>query len=326
LKKMIPADKLWPINDVWNYHCAEHEYSDLSLFLNAFNHRYGAAKSVEEFAFKAQAANYEAIRPMFEAFGANKPRTTGVVQWMLNGAWPKLYWQLYDYYLMPTGAFYGAKKASQPQNLVYDYANRGIVLVNDTLADLRGQTAQITLLDADSKPVFSKKVPAVVAANASAKLLELPALAATSPIYFLDLKLRAANGKVIADNFYWLSSKPDVLDPEKSTEPFMPNKSFADLTTLNKLLPTKVKVASSWQAGRGQVTLSNTSDKVAFFIELQLNKGDGGDPVLPVLWDDNYVSLLPGESKTIKVTFAEADLGGAKPQLATTGWNAEFVR
>jgi exo-1,4-beta-D-glucosaminidase len=72
--------------------------------------------------------------------------------------------------------------------------------------------------------------------------------------------------------------------------------------------------------------LTNTSDKVAFFIEMQLNKGDTSDPVLPVLWDDNYVSLLPGETKTIKATFAEADLGGAKPKLAVTGWNAEFVK
>jgi exo-1,4-beta-D-glucosaminidase len=327
LKKMIPADKLWPpTNDVWNYHCAEHEYSDLKLFLNAFDKRYGAAKSVEEFAFKAQAANYEAIRPMFEAFGANKPQATGVVQWMLNGAWPKLYWQLYDYYLMPTGAFYGAKKGSQPENLVYDYSNGGIFLVNDTLADLRGRTAQITLLDVDSKPVFSKKLPAPMAANAAGKLLDLPALDKKSSLYFLDLKLRGPSGKVISENFYWLSSTPDVLDPEKSTEPFMPNKSFADLTALNKLGTTKVKLVSSWQASRGQVTMTNTSDKVAFFIELQLNKGDTTDPVLPVLWDDNYVSLLPGETKTIKASFADADLGGAKPKLAVTGWNAEFVK
>ena len=141
LKKMLPADKLWPINEVWNFHCAEHEYSDLSLFLDAYNHRYGAAHSVEEFAFKSQAASYEAMRPMFEAFGANKPRATGVIQWMLNAAWPKLYWQLYDYYLMPTGAFYGTRKGSQPQTLVYSYADRSVTLVNDTLSPLRGRNS-----------------------------------------------------------------------------------------------------------------------------------------------------------------------------------------
>jgi exo-1,4-beta-D-glucosaminidase len=326
LKKMIPADKLWPINDFWNFHCAEHEYSDLSLFLNAFNHRYGAARGVEEFAFKSQAASYEAMRAMFEAFGAAKPRTTGIIQWMLNGAWPKLYWQLYDYYLMPTGAFYGARKSSQPHNVVYDYATRAITLVNDTLAPVRNASLQVTLLDAASKPVLSKRLPASVAANAAARLFDLPALDGTSPVYFLDLKLHGPGGRVIAENFYWLSPKPDVLDMDKYTEPFVPNKSFTDFTALNALPPAKVKVASSFAGGKGQVTLTNTSDKVAFFIELQLNKGETRDPVLPVLWEDNYVSLLPGETKTIKASFAPADLQGTTPALAVNGWNLAAVR
>jgi exo-1,4-beta-D-glucosaminidase len=327
LKRVIPAEKLWPpTNDVWNYHCAEHEYSDLKLFLNAFDHRYGATKSVEELAFKAQASNYEAMRAMFEAFGANKPRTTGLIQWMLNASWPKLYWQLYDYFLTPTGAFYGARKGSQPQHLSYDPSGRGIYLVNDTLAALPNATVQVTLLDVGSKPAFQKKQKASVDANGALKVLELPALDAKSPTYFLDLKLKSAGGKLLSQNFYWLSPKPDVLDPAKSTEPFMPNKSFADFTALNGLPAAKVKVASRWSKDGGQVTLANTSDKVAFFIELQLNKGESKDPVLPVRWDDNYVSLLPGESKTIKVAYADADLGGAKPSLAVQGWNLELAK
>jgi exo-1,4-beta-D-glucosaminidase len=325
LKKMIPADKLWPVNELWNYHCAEHEYSDLTLMMKAFDARYGAAKNVEEFAFKAQASNFEAMRAMFEAFGANKPRTTGLIQWMLNAAWPKLYWQLYDHYLMPNGAFYGARKASQPQNLVYDPAARGIYLVNDTLAALRDRTVQVTLLDVNSKPVFQKKVKAAVDANGAVKVLELPALDGKSPAYFLDLKLRGAQG-IISENFYWLSPKADVLDPEKSTEPFMPNKSFADFTAFNTMPAAKVKVTSKWKAGGGEVTLANTSDKVAFFIELQVNRGPGDEPVVPVLWSDNYVSLLPGEHKTLKVGFADGDLKGTKPALAVKGWNLDLAK
>ena len=327
LKKILPADKLWPpTNEVWNYHCAEHEYSDLKLFLNAFDHRYGATKTVEELAFKTQAASYEAMRAMFEAFGANKPRTTGLIQWMLNASWPKLYWQLYDYYLSPTGAFYGARKGSQPQHLSYDPSGRSVYLVNDTLAALKGATVQVTLLDAASKPAFQTKQKASVDANAAAKVLELPALDARSGVYFLDLKLKNAQGKLVSQNFYWLSPKPDVLDPEKSTEPFMPNKSFADFTAVNSLPKAKVKVTSAFKANGGQVTLANTSDKLAFFIELQVTKGATQDPVLPVRWEDNYVSLLPGESKTLKVAYADADLGGAKPALGVQGWNVEVAK
>jgi exo-1,4-beta-D-glucosaminidase len=131
---VIPADKLWPpTNEMWNYHCAEHEYSDLKLFLNAFDHRYGPTKTVEELAFKSQAASYEAMRAMFEAFGANKPRTTGPhpvdAQRLLAEALLAALRLLPD----PTGAFYGARKGSQPQHLAYDPAGRGIYLVNDTL-------------------------------------------------------------------------------------------------------------------------------------------------------------------------------------------------
>jgi exo-1,4-beta-D-glucosaminidase len=322
LRKMLPPDKLWPINEAWSFHCAEHEYSDLSLFLNAFNHRYGQARSVEEFAYKAQAASYEAMRAMFEAFGAHKPRTTGVIQWMLNGAWPKLYWQLYDYFLMPTGAFYGARKGSQPQTLVYDYADRGVYLVNDTLGAVRG-AAQVTVLDLAGKTVVSRQAAASVGANAATRLLELPPLDTGSPVYFLSLRLRGPQGQAVADNFYWLSSKPDVLDPAHNTEPYMPNKSFADFTALADLPPAKVKLTSAFQRGGGQVTLTNSSDKLAFFLELQLNRGDSKEPVAPVFWDDNYLSLLPGESRTVTVRFADADLRGAQPTVALTGWNLD---
>jgi exo-1,4-beta-D-glucosaminidase len=106
----------------------------------------------------------------------------------------------------------------------------------------------------------------------------------------------------------------------------MPNKSFADFTAVNSLPTAKVKVTSALKSNGGQVTLANTSDKLAFFIELQVTKGQGADPVLPVRWEDNYVSLLPGESKTLKVAYADADLGGAKPALAVQGWNLEVVK
>jgi exo-1,4-beta-D-glucosaminidase len=325
LKKMLPDDKLWPINDVWNFHCAEREYADLSLFLNAFEHRYGKVKNIGEFAFKAQASNYEAMRAMFDAFGAAKPASTGVIQWMLNAGWPKLYWQLFDYYLMPNGAFYGARKASQPENLVYTPADRSVYLVNDTLADLRDRKVEISLLDVDSKPVFETHLDASVGPNASRKLLKLPALGPKSGVYFLDLMLTASDGKWISDNFYWLSSKPDVLKESEDDWDYTPNKAFADFRALGSLPVAKVEVRSTCQSGVCEARLTNTSDHVAFFLELQVNKGATKEPVLPVFWSDNYVSLLPHESRALRATFAEADLAGAAATVSVMGWNAEFA-
>ena len=114
LKKMLPKKDLWPIDSVWNYHCGKNEFGNLDRYLNVFDKRYGKASSVEEFAMKSQMSNYEAMRPMFESFGVNKFNSTGVIQWMFNSAFPEMYWQLFDSYLMPNGAFYGAMKGCQP--------------------------------------------------------------------------------------------------------------------------------------------------------------------------------------------------------------------
>ena len=150
LKKMIPTDQLWPMGESWNYHCGRYEFADLSRFNAAINARYGAPANLEEFDVKAQAMNYELIRPMFEAFQVNKKHATGVIQWMLNAAWPKMYWQLYDYYLMPNGAFYGTQKACQPLNLIYNYGDNQVYFVNDHLHAVDNLQARIRIYDIQS--------------------------------------------------------------------------------------------------------------------------------------------------------------------------------
>ena len=112
VKKMIPEDHLWPIDDYWNFHCGRNEFVRLDRYQKAIDKRFGKSNNVEEFVRKAQVINYELMRPQFEAFSAHRYNATGVIQWMLNSSWPEMYWQLFDSYLMPNGAFYGAKKSS----------------------------------------------------------------------------------------------------------------------------------------------------------------------------------------------------------------------
>ena len=132
LRKMMPEDKLWPINDVWDFHCSRGMFKDLKRYNEAMDKRLGPAKDLEDYLRKAQFLNYEAMRAMFEAFVANKHKATGVIQWMYNSAWPKLWWQLYDYYLQPNGAFYGARKAGEPVHILYNYGNQEIAAVNSS--------------------------------------------------------------------------------------------------------------------------------------------------------------------------------------------------
>ena len=326
LRRMLPPEKLWPINDTWNFHCGRFEFGNLDLYVKAFNARYGAASSAEDFTFKAQAANYEAMRAMYEAFGANQPKATGVVQWMLNGAWPKFYWQLYDYFLMPNGAFYGARKGSQPLSVVYHYGEKAVVVVNDTREIRRNVSVRARIYGADSALLSEQTIQSTCQPNSAQRLLDLKGLDVQGSIRFLDLRLLDASGKLLADNFYWLSSKSDLLDEAKTTWVTTPNRSFADFTALGQLPPATVDVQVEKRERLGRdwewsLTLTNPTDKIAFFLELGLVRERTGEPVLPVFWNDNYVSLLPHERKVLSVRFAEADLQGGKPRVMLTGWN-----
>ena len=81
---------------------------------------------------------YEGERAMFEAYGRNKYTATGVIQWMLNNAWPSLIWHLYDFYLRPGGGYFGTKKANEPLHVQYSYDDRSIAVVNSPLPKLPG--------------------------------------------------------------------------------------------------------------------------------------------------------------------------------------------
>ena len=325
LKKMIPEGHLWPVDEVWNYHCARGEFNTLDRYLEAMTKRYGKPKDLDDFVRKAQVANYEAMRAMFEAFAAHRPVATGVIQWMLNAAWPKLYWQLYDYYLMPNGAFYGAKKASRPVHILYHPQNDGIYVINDRLGPFSGGKAHIRVLNLQSREIFKEVKDVEVGPNTAAQIASLPAINGLAPVYFLDLKLADNAGGLVAENFYWLSTKKDVMN-YPATEWFVtPIREFADFTALERLPLVTLKIISGFdQAGADQqvrVTLQNQTDAIAFFVHLSVVGRQSGMAVLPIYWEDNYISLLPGESKTLSASFSPTDLRGEEPVLVVEGWN-----
>ncbi|RLD13567.1 glycoside hydrolase family 2, partial [candidate division KSB1 bacterium] len=324
LKKMIPQEHLWPIDSVWNFHCGRNEFNTLNRYLTAMKQRYGAPKDVRDFERKAQAMNYEAMRPMFEAFAVNKFKATGVILWMLNSAWPELYWQLYDYYLMPNGAYYGAKKACAPLQLIYDYHDQGVYLHNSTLQARQSLQARIRLFDFDSKLKDEREITVDIAPNAVKRLLQIDRQFVSGPVYFLDLRLSDARGDVVATNFYWLPVRDDLLDYAHSTWFVTPQKHFADLTALNRLPQATVRVKTMDSTARGKqwVRLENTSGHIAFMLYLEL-QNERGEPILPAYWDDNYVSLMPHESRLIHVTFPARR---GKTQVKVSGWNVTINR
>lgn len=329
LKRMLPEEHLWPIDDTWDYHCARNEFNNLNRYREALDRRYSEAKDVEDFIRKAQVANYEAMRAMFEAFAAHKHNATGVIQWMLNAAWPKLYWQLYDYYLMPNGAFYGAKKASRPLHILYHYKNNSIYVVNDVLIPRNDLRAEIRVFDLLAKEVFKEIKDVNLEPNASLQIFQLPDLPNLSSVYFLDLRLTDTAGKLFSDNFYWLSTKKDVLDYTATKWFVTPIKKFADLKALDSLPEVKLHVQHSFEQREGEqkvhVTLKNPSDSIAFFVHVNVAGGQSGNSILPIYWDDNCLSILPGESRTLAGIFNPEDLRGEEPVVHVDGWNVKGI-
>ncbi|MGM0375354.1 MAG: glycosyl hydrolase 2 galactose-binding domain-containing protein [Bacteroidota bacterium] len=327
IKKMLPEEHLWPIDSVWLYYSGRNQFKNLDRFLEAFQARYGETGNLEKFTFWNQIANYEAMRPMFEAFAVNKFNSTGVVQWMYNSAWPTFYWQLFDYYLMPTGAFYATRKAASPLLPVYNYGDRNIYVNNDHLKGHEDLRLEVTVLDINSKVLYESSTTFDIPSNSAIEVLDLPDIENRTTTWFLDFKLYNSDGEEVKNNFYWLSEREDVMEYDSTTWYWTPCSQYGDLTDLNNLPETSVSydVETTRKGDELEFTVNmeNDPEHLAFFVELQILDKQTGKPVLPVFWDDNYVSLLPGEQRELTGVVSAEDLDAAQFEVTLRGANTQ---
>lgn len=325
VKKMIPAENLWPIDSVWGYHLGRREFTTFKYWMNPFTERYGMDANLNLFAHKAQMANYEAMRGMFESFHINRPNTTGIIQWMLNSAWPAMIWQLYDYYLMPNGAFYATRNSCRPLNIAYNYANNGIYITRENVQQTKKLSAEIRLFDISGKQVYKNNISVGELKSESTKIATLTKPTNLSTTYFLDLRLLDENNSPLAINFYWLSTKEDVLDFQNSLWHVTENKSYADLKGINEMEKIIINASHKFTNAGDTIwvesVLKNPSNNIAFFIELSLKDKTSNETILPVFWDDNYISLIPGETRQLKGYVLEKDVNKKQLKFDYQGWN-----
>jgi len=327
VRAMLPKEHQWPIDDWWNFHAGGGAFKDIHVFTDALNARYGTANNLEDYTMKSQAQAYEGIRAMYEAYSRNKYTSGGVIQWMLNNAWPSMIWHLYDFYLRPGGGYFGAKTAMQALDPVYGYDDNSIYIVNSRFEEAKGLRVQTKVLNLDMSEKFSNGSTVDVPEDGVVKVVALPDSSNLSPTYFVALRVSDANGKTLGSNFYWLSTKQETIDWAKSNWYTTPTASYADFTALSQLPKVKLNVTEhSEKQGDNEVThvtVENPTKNLAFFVRLKVDKSKGGEEILPVLWQDNYVSLLPGEKREITATYKSSELGAAKPYVEVSGWNVE---
>jgi exo-1,4-beta-D-glucosaminidase len=278
---------------------------------------------------KSQLMAYEGQRAMFEAFAGNRYNSTGVIQWMLNNAWPSMIWHLYDYYLMPGGGYFGTKKACEPVHVQYSYADKSVLAVNTSQKQLSDLKMTVQVFDLNLAAKFSKVLKLDLPPDGNSAPFMIPQIEGLSDTYFLRLLLEDSSGQTLSSNFYWLSAKDDVLDWQKSTWYYTPTSSYADMTQLQKLQPAKLVLSSRTTRKDGEeiahVRVSNPGRSMAFFVHLQVKQGASERDVLPVIWQDNYFSLLPGESREVTATYRLSDSGKTGALLAVEGWNVSPV-
>jgi exo-1,4-beta-D-glucosaminidase len=312
MRKMMPEEDLWPISDSWNIRLHRRFYPDARTGLYS---RYGEPGDLEEYSIKSQVFQKEATRALFEAFARNKYRSSGIIYWMYNSAWPTLFWQLFDYFLTPNGAFYGTKKACESLHIQYSYDDSTIYVVNGYYEDFSDLQASVKVYNDNMEVIYSNKLNVYVLADESKKILKIDSLQDINNIYFLKLELKDTSGKLISNNFYWLSVKGD----EK-----------ADFTALNNLEETSLNISVGSVKRTGTqytvtVDFENPSSSLAYAINPKIKRNLSKDLLTPVFWEDNYFSLLPNEKVSLKVDFNAEDLKGEKPILEVEGWNLKPV-
>jgi hypothetical protein len=319
---MMPEKDWEVINDDW----AAHDFAKGAQHGDTYPYvlagRYGRIANLADFVRKAQMMNYEAYRAMYEGRNAQLfAPDTGVITWMSNPAQPSFVWQLYHYDLEPNASLYAVKSASEPVHIQMNEANGTLQVINNLPTAIDGDTAHVAIYNLRSKgePAFEKDIPVSGPADTAIDLgpMPLPNWGKLYPLYFIKLDLRDAQGQIISRNLYWKSL------------PSMHN----DLTALDTLPTAKLDAILARQdSGSGAdarlgltVTLKNPGPAFALMAHLQLRRKSSGDRVLPVFYSDNYISLAPGESRTVTIDAALADLKGDTPLAVVDGWNIDVT-
>jgi exo-1,4-beta-D-glucosaminidase len=358
---LSPADQaaLWQQPDANQYHAnyetghGGYAFGTLFDFDTALADRYGSWSGLDSYVEEAQVQDYENTRAQFEAFldhSTNQPTpATGTIYWQVNKGWPTLLWDLYNQDGDQAGSFFGAKKANEPLHVLYALDNNTVTVDNLGAAGQNGLSVEAKVYDTAghllddqqhsglsltgqqvANQVLIPKVPAATTA---------PAKATT---YFVELLLRQ-HGTVVDRNVYWQSTQPDVVNWDATMgNPQATMSQYANLTGLQALGRAKISVAASTVAQPGpngadtttKVTITNTSSTpvVGFFLRADVRRGNpngtvqaGDNQVASALWNDNDVTLWPGESQTLDASYPKADLHGATPVVSVAGWNVPTV-
>jgi exo-1,4-beta-D-glucosaminidase len=305
-------DDLWQNPDKGLYHMSTNvsSFYGRSIYNEALFNRYGEPSSRGDYLLKAQLMDYEATRSQFEAFAARKTDmrpATGLIYWMLNGAWPNLHWQLFDYYLAAAGSYYGTKVGARPEHVVYSYSERSLYLISHKLNSTGGRNVTLDLIDLNGTSLAHQEFGMEAFPNSAQYLGDVEGIENINDVALMKLVLTDGNSTTLSRNTYWLTATNDVLNWTNSSWYSTPVTQFADMSALFRMSNASVSVTTSEQRNPANISsltvdMENRSEQPAFFVSLKLLDA-GGAEVLPAFWSDNYVTLFPNETISADVSW-----------------------
>ena len=265
---------------------------------------FGEPSNAKEFTRLAQWVNYEGYRAMFE--GRSEFRR-GLILWMTHPAWPSMVWQTYDYYFEPTGAWFGCRKACEPIHILLNALTGNVDVVNYRAGDLSGLTASATVYDLSGKPVAEQSSGLDIREDDTRTCFALELPSDISEVYFVRLILTAADGAVLSENTYIRGREEGNLKALRSLP--LPNIGLAAVPSSDL-----GAFPAGFEDGREvicmRVCIANRSRTPAAMLRLKALDRKTGELVLPVWYSDNYITLMPGESRTLTVCVRREDCSG----------------
>jgi exo-1,4-beta-D-glucosaminidase len=346
---------LWQSSSFNQYHLnyeptcgTNYTFGTLCHFDAALDARYGTPTSLAQYVQESQVQDYENTRAQFEAFidhANNTPMpSTGTIYWQMNKGWPSMLWDLYGYDGDQAGSYFGVQEANRTLHALYALDNGTVTLDNLGSASQSGLSVQSKVYNLAGTVLDNQTASNITLASQQVLNSVLTPKVPTTPAgttYFVELQL-SQNGTLIDRNVYWLSTTQDATNWKKTLDkPVGVISTYANLTGLKTLPASTVSATATTTQQAGPdgadtattVTITNTSaSTVAFFLRADVRRGtatgqlESGDNELQTsLWQDNDITLFPGESQTLTVTYDSSDLDGDTPVITLSGWNVAQV-
>jgi len=308
MRAFMPAADAWPVSDTWAYHDMHPNGNNCKAYFAAIDNLYGPAANLDDYCRKSQMLNFVNHRAMFEAFNSKLfAPCSGVLIWMSHPAWPSTVWQFYSWDYEPNATYFGVKSACEPIHVQMNLPERAVEIINNTGEPLVEVKATATVYGLDAKELWHKDATTTAAPEACTRLFKIEMAAeTTTPVYFVKLELQDAKGTLLSRNFYW--------DAAKET-------NYLHLNELPKVtLETTARQTTTGDTIRIAAQLHNPGTALALMTKISLRAADTDQRILPTYYGDNYIALLPGETRQVTVECPASTVTGPL-QLDVDGYN-----